>query len=128
MGGGLTFLIRICAALLLGALAVPSRPAVVASLAEEISVAIGGTHGAWCLSHASEAVHGGPHSHSWCRCASRRHQRGQDGVLPTLHLAGSIPALDPLNEERGSWRVSASVPTSITGRSAASPRAPPALN
>ena len=128
MGGGLTLLIRICAALLLGALAVPLRPAAAASLVEEMPRAMGATHSGWCLSHVSEGAPTGPDSHSWCRCASRRQQCGQDGVLPALHLAGSIPALDPLNEERGLWRIIASRPTCITGRSAASPRAPPALN
>lgn len=128
MSGGLTLLVRICAALLLGALAVPSRPATAASMAEELAWVMGATHGNTCLSHMSETAPDSPHSHSWCRSTSRRQQRGQDGVLPSLHPAGSIPALDPLYEERSPWRFVASWASPISGRSAASPRAPPALN
>jgi len=122
-------------ALLMGALVLAWRPitAQPAPAGQEtahlrVAVAVlGSVPGAWSPSHVSDWTPVGHRSPSWHRGTGRRPSRSPV-VSPIAAPAGSIPATDPfIRQQVVSF---ARFPRRIehTGRSAAPPRAPPAIN
>lgn len=96
---------------------------------DDVRTLLVAAHGVWCPRHVSAPVPQSPRSHSWHRGGGRRHQRGDDPlVASSVNPAGSIPASEPLNAQRGAWPTSVMLPLSVTGRLAAPPRGPPTLN
>jgi len=84
-------------------------------------------YGVWCPSQLSEWAPAGKRSPSWHRGAGRRNTRSA-GFSPMATPAGSIPAYDPFIPQRVASFVRSALPLESTGRCAASPRAPPAVN
>jgi len=122
-------------ALLLGALVLAWRPATAQTTldrqdAADLRVAmavLGSGHGIWCPSHLSDWAPVGHRSPSWHRGTGRRTTRSP-GVSPIEPPAGSIPASDPFIRQQVVSFSRSTLHLESTGRSAASPRAPPAVN
>lgn len=122
-------------ALLLGVLvgsarsvaAQPSAPSQdIAAQHEALSV-LGDEHGARCPVHIADWAPLGHQSPSWHRGTGRRTSRSA-GCSAIAAPAGSIPAADPFIRQRVASFVRSTARLQSTGRSAASPRAPPAIS
>lgn len=122
-------------ALLLGVLALAWRPvaaqtALARQDAADLRVAIavlGDGDGLRSPSHVSNWAPVGHRSPSWHRGTGRRTTRAP-GVSPIEPPAGSVPASDPFVRQQVVSFMRSTLPMESTGRSAASPRAPPAVS
>lgn len=137
-----------CLALLVGALVAASRPALGATVRSRVGhgfeavwaspvgpVASDRTvetladavHGRSCPAHATDRDPVGHRSPSWHRGTGRRASRDH-GVSPLLPVAGGLSAHEQLSRPVATCEFHVTFPLCNPGRSAAPPRAPPALN
>lgn len=137
-----------CLALLVGALVAASRPALGATVRSRtdtgvepawsgpaeavafdrtVEVLADAMHGRSCPPHATDRDPVGHRSPSWHRGTGRRPSRDH-GASPLLPVAGGLSAHGQLSRTVATCEFHVTVPLCNPGRSAAPPRAPPALN